>query len=107
MNNSQFVSAIKTPELTEADLALNKWRPIPFDKFVATLTDAAFYDSEYYIAPVSINFDLENNTNAIVWCTCCEIEHDIEDMAIMSPELLVLSSFDDSDQRRYLCFIRN
>lgn len=102
-----MVTSTRMPEITMADLSLDKWRPIPFDKFVATLTDSAFYEADFYVPPQSISVDLENDTNAIVWCTCNGVEHeDNDDIAIMSPELLVLSSFHNGAERKYLCFVR-
>lgn len=108
MNHVPAYTSIETPPVNIADLSLDKWRPTTFDKFVAGLTDAAFYEADHYVPPTSICFDLEGNSNAIVWCTCCDIQHtDNGDVAMMSPEFLVLTSYpNDSDQRRYLCFVR-
>lgn len=93
------------PQLTIDDLSLDKWRPITFDKFVGALTDAAFYDADIFIEPRSQTFDLANGANAIVWFTCSDIDHDNDDAALMTPELLVLSTI-AGEERRYLCFTR-
>jgi hypothetical protein len=108
MKTPTCVTSTRLPEIAMADLSLDKWRPISVDKFLATLTDSAFYECDFYIPPESISVDLENGTNAIVWCTCVEVEHADDgsaDIGVMSPELLVLSSIRD-DVRRYLCFTR-
>lgn len=114
MKTANCVTSTRMPDITIADLSLDKWRPITPEKFVESLIDSSYYDSDFYIGPESVSLDLDNGANAVVWCTCVEVEHidptleqSEQHVGIMTPEFLVLTSFPPgSDTRRYLCFVR-